>query len=66
MKIMCMADLVCYIGRVCLCKTGMGRGQGTELKCPSCGQTYFTTATHLLTYDEKYKWDPIQKCIPSN
>ena len=65
MKLVCMGDLVCYIGRVFLCKTGLGRWQGAELKCPSCGKIYFTTATHLLTYDEKSKW-PIKKCIPSN
>ena len=52
-----MGDLVCYIGRVSLTKTGLGRGQGAELKCPTCGQLYFTTDTHLIRYDEKFKWN---------
>ena len=60
-----MGNLVCYIGRVQLTKTGLGRGQGAELKCPVCGQIYFTTDTHLLTYDEKSKWD-LKKCSPHN
>lgn len=56
MKLICMGNLSCYIGRVPLVKTGIGRGQGPEIKCPACGLTYFTTATHLITYDESSKW----------
>lgn len=65
MKLICMGNLVCYIGRVFLIQTGLARSQGAELKCPSCGTRYFTTDKHMFTHDEKSKWD-IKLCSPSN